>query len=183
MGMGKMAASDGGPSLSITNILSVASVLILAFGGGWTLFQSQIAGIQKQIDLVNEHRSEDISVILRRLDAVDTKTEKINDTLRSDITGNLVSRNEFVQFGERFVTLKEIAMKTASELSDLKSHTARNPVDKDTTDATTNAIDKRIDLIQAQITDINRQIAAALIIIDNNSLSTGAKKAPTTIPP
>lgn len=57
---------------------------------------------------------------------------------------------------------------------------AREPVEKATVEAITGAIDKRIDLIQAQITDINRQIAAALIIIDNNS---GVKKLSPAIPP
>jgi hypothetical protein len=56
---------------------------------------------------------------------------------------------------------------------------AREPVEKATIDAITSAIDKRIDLIQAQITDINRQIAAALIIIDSNA---SAKKTPP-LPP
>ena len=46
---------------------------------------------------------------------------------------------------------------------------AHEPVEKLTVDANDAASDKRIDLIQSQITDINRQIAAALIIIDNNS--------------
>jgi hypothetical protein len=62
------------------------------------------------------------------------------------------------------------------------SRLAHDPVENRTFQAVSAAIDKRIDLIQAQITDINRQIAAALIIIDNNA---GAlHKAPAaTLPP
>ena len=46
---------------------------------------------------------------------------------------------------------------------------ARDPVEKATLDAIVAAIDKRDDLIQSQIGDLNRQIAAALIIIDSNT--------------
>lgn len=47
---------------------------------------------------------------------------------------------------------------------------AHDPVEKATIDVIVDAINKRDDLFQAQITDLNRQIAAALIIIDNNSM-------------
>jgi hypothetical protein len=47
---------------------------------------------------------------------------------------------------------------------------AHDPVEKATIDVIIDAINKRDDLFQAQITDLNRQIAAALIIIDNNSM-------------
>ena len=60
-------------------------------------------------------------------------------------------------------------------LEDFSRKQAREPVEKATVDAINDAIDKRLDLFQSQITDINRQIAAALIIIDNNSQS-GIKK-------
>lgn len=57
---------------------------------------------------------------------------------------------------------------------------AHDPVEARTFQAVSDATDKRIDLIQAQITDINRQIAAALIIIDNNNAQ---KRATPTLPP
>jgi len=58
---------------------------------------------------------------------------------------------------------------------------AHEPVEKATLDAVNSAVNQRIDLIQAQIADINRQIAAALIIIDNDNGTTSKKSLP--LPP
>ena len=56
---------------------------------------------------------------------------------------------------------------------------AHSPVEAETFKAVKDAEDKQIDLLQAQIQDINRQIAAALIIIDGNL----PKKNGPTLPP
>ena len=64
---------------------------------------------------------------------------------------------------------ESVLLERIKALEENQRRQAREPVEKATLDAINSATDKRIDLIQAQITDINRQIAAALIIIDNNS--------------
>lgn len=68
-----------------------------------------------------------------------------------------------------------------SQLRIIAPRLAHEPVEQKTIDAINTATDKRIDLIQAQITDINRQIAAALIIIDNNN-ATPRRNSPA-LPP
>jgi uncharacterized protein HemX len=73
-------------------------------------------------------------------------------------------------------TIKErekILLDRIEKLEEAARKQAREPVEKATLDAINAASDKRIELIQSQITDINRQIAAALVIIDSNA---GAKK-------
>ena len=57
---------------------------------------------------------------------------------------------------------------------------AHDPVEDRTFQAVAKATDDRIVLLQNQITDINRQIAAAIIIIDNNAVM---RKTPPTLPP
>ena len=77
------------------------------------------------------------------------------------------------QLGERITILER-------EQRDMLGRLAHDPVEKATMDAIISATDKRMDLFQSQITDINRQIAAALIIIDANSQA-GKKSVP--LPP
>ena len=67
-----------------------------------------------------------------------------------------------------------------SQMSAIIPRLAHDPVEQKTIDAINAATAKQLDQIQAEITDINRQIAAALIIIDNNS---GAPKRAPTLPP
>jgi hypothetical protein len=68
-----------------------------------------------------------------------------------------------------------------NQMAAMAPRLAHDPVEQKTVDAINAATDKRIDLIQAQITDINRQIAAALIIIDNNAGV--SRKMQPTLPP
>jgi hypothetical protein len=64
---------------------------------------------------------------------------------------------------------EKILLDRITKLEDSEKKQAHDPVEKATLDAIITAFDKRTDLIQGQIIDINRQIAAALIIIDNNN--------------
>ncbi len=70
-------------------------------------------------------------------------------------------------------------------LEEASRKSARDPVEKATLDAIVEGIDKREELFQAQtstqITDINRQIAAALISIGTNAETT--VKKPALLPP
>lgn len=75
---------------------------------------------------------------------------------------------------------EKVLLDRIEKLEESARKQARDPVEKATLDAINSASDKRIDLIQSQITDINRQIAAALIIIDNNS--TGVRKIQPNVP-
>ena|ERR1700722_2563748 len=65
--------------------------------------------------------------------------------------------------------LKSQLTELQSVQATILSRLAHDPVEDRTFQAVIAAVGKQIDQTQAQIADINRQIAAALIIIDNNS--------------
>jgi hypothetical protein len=68
-----------------------------------------------------------------------------------------------------------------SQMAAITPKLAHDPVEQKTVDAINAATAKQLDQIQAEITDINRQIAAALIIIDNNAGMT--RKTAPLLPP
>jgi hypothetical protein len=87
------------------------------------------------------------------------------------------------QFANTDKTISEIGRRLAIVEATQQiraSKLAHEPVEASTFNAVTKATDDKILLLQNQITDINRQIAAALIIIDNNAGT--IRKAPT-VPP
>ena len=80
-----------------------------------------------------------------------------------------VFQNEFTNSEKTTADLgRRLALIEASQATIL-NRLAHDPVENATFQAVAKATDDRITLLQGQITDINRQIAAALIIIDNNS--------------
>jgi hypothetical protein len=161
-------------------LVGATTIVALLFGGSWTVFQTQFSSIDKEILTLRETLSitgkVDKDDAGKKFDALDGQISKINDTLRADIASNLISRNEFMQFQYRFESMSKQNDETRERMNTLAARSARTPVEKETIDAIVNALDKQIQLVQGQIIDINRQIAAALIIIDNN-----AKK--TALPP
>ena len=133
-------------ALTTSNLIAACGVLVIAFGSGWTLMQSNFANVEK---------------------AAETRAETTNEA-------EALLRKQGYDLG---IELKARLELVEAAQAQLRMTAAREPVEKATVEAITSAIDKRIDLIQAQITDINRQIAAALIIIDNNNNgSAGGRK-------
>lgn len=126
-----MEERDKSPQLSL---MSIATILSMAFAGTWALFQTQLSSIEHELTRMQD---------------------QLHDVQERQIK--------------------------------LISSEAHEPVEKATIDANNVANDKRIDLIQGQITDINRQIAAALIIIDNNSgvgvATEGKRSGAASLPP
>lgn len=152
------------------NLVGATTIVALLFGGSWTVFQTQFSSVDKTIVALRDDTG-------KKFDALDGQISKINDTLRSDIASNLISRNEFIQFQYRFESAARQNDETRERLNTLSARSAHTPVEKETIDAVVIALDKQIQLVQGQIIDINRQIAAALIIIDNNT------KKSATLPP
>lgn len=94
-----------------------------------------------------------------------TNVNKITDEIRGDLIRqqhDYAARDETDDLKARVTILEQ-------DLKNLIARVPHDPVDQKTADATNSAVAKEIDQIQSQITDINRQIAAALIIIDNNN--------------
>jgi hypothetical protein len=92
-----------------------------------------------------------------------------------------VSQNQFANTEKTISDLsRRLAIVEATQ-SSIAGRLAHDPVEDRTFQAVAKATDDRITLLQNQITDINRQIAAALIIIDNNAGV--ARKNPPALPP
>jgi chromosome segregation ATPase len=166
--------------VSVQTIISMAVLLIMAFGGGWTLFQSQLAGIEREIADAKTAVDLQRASIGHVVDVQAAQIEKIQDTFRADLSNVLVSRNQFEEFQKRFDSLSSRVLVLEAELNQVQKDAAHHPVEQETINAIDSDFGKRIDIIQVEIQDINRQIAAALIIIDNNS--TGAPPRRQALP-
>jgi septal ring factor EnvC (AmiA/AmiB activator) len=95
------------------------------------------------------------------------------------VVGTLTAA-QWTVFQTQYSALDKRVTTLESEQTKILGQLAHDPVEQRTFEATNNATAKQIDLLQAQIQDINRQIAAALIIIDNNSMP---KKNTPALPP
>ena len=139
-------------------------MLIMAFGGGWTLMQSQFSAVEKRIDELKQLNE-------FRLDEQKTQIVALETTVRGDLQNVFIPRREFDEFQKRIEALSSEITRLQTEQNAAASSAARHPIEKETVDVIDADFSKRIDQIEVQIQDINRQIAAALIIIDNNSSS------------
>jgi len=172
-----MANGKGDIQLSWVTIVGAATVVGLMAAAGWTIFQNEFANVKETA--AEDRRQAVLYYNTNRDDLIRRETEikatfnlyLTKDEHRAFLDG--VAR-DMATLKDRVDTIQRIQESRSSKL-------ARDPVEQKTIDAINSATDKRIDLIQAQITDINRQIAAALIIIDNNAGA--ARKSPATLPP
>jgi len=144
----------GEPQLSWTTIVGAVIIVGLLNSAQWIVAQTQFANVEKTETYDRQS-----------FDKYLTKAEHkaYLDGIQLHLEG----------LSARVTTLEKQQTDTFSRL-------AHDPVEDRTFQAVIVATDKRIDLIQAQITDINRQIAAALIIIDNNAV---ARKQSVPVPP
>jgi hypothetical protein len=140
------------PQLTWTNVVATVGVICVLSAGGYTIVQNQFAFVRqsalqtnedvlKQIELSRHEieliRSQYLS--LREHNAYLHEQETINQAFRTRITTDEG-------------TLREILGRMA--------HT---PVESKEVDGLSASVDKRIDLVQQQINDINRQIAASVL--------------------
>lgn len=154
-----MADGKGGPELSWQTIVGALSGMAILGAAGWTIFQNEFASFQAAAVADRAH------VVQLQASFGKYLTIREHDEYRSGIR----------------VQLDELRARTATvEAAVAKG--AREPVEDKTFQAVSKATDDRITLLQSQITDINRQIAAALIIIDQNAA--GIQRRPTPqLPP
>jgi len=180
----KIAKNGNGvaPQLTIGTVISALAFAGSVVYGAWSLSQNQLAAIKEasniQIGHVNSVFQDRAKIDDERYNQNQVSIAKIDDTLRNDLNHDLISRNEFTQFEDRFKKIEDQLDETKNHVFELSAKQAHDPVETKTIDAVVNAIDKRLDTFQTQIVDINRQIAAALIIIDSNN----AKLRPTKPP-
>jgi hypothetical protein len=171
-----MANGKGDVQLSWMTIVGAGTVVGLMAAAGWTIFQNEFANVKETA--AEDRRQSALYYNTNRDDLIRRETE-IKATFNLYLTKD--EHRAFLDGVARDIsTLKNRLDMVQRIQEERSSKLARDPVEQKTIDAINTATDKRIDLIQAQITDINRQIAAALIIIDNNAT---ARKTPPTLPP
>jgi uncharacterized protein HemX len=153
-----MADSKGGSELSWQTIVGALSAVAILGAAGWTIFQTQFANIEKEL-ATDRARAEELQASLDKY-----LTIREHNGYRADVD------NRVGDLDRRVVVL---------EASQAKA--AREPVEAKTFEAVSKATDDRVTLLQNQLNDVNRQIAAALVIIDQNrGLSRGS---PLPLPP
>jgi Mg2+ and Co2+ transporter CorA len=125
--------------------IAVTSALVIA-GGIYTLFNTELSAVKADND-------KDVA-------RIDASIINLNATLATirDLTAKVDALNGRADELDRRLVVAESSI--------LKG--ARDPVEKATLDAIADATGKRIDLLQDQLTDINRQIAAVLLTAEGN---------------
>jgi len=96
---------------------------------------------------------------LSRLDAVVINLTSVSATLR-DLAARVEGLNSRADEINRRLAVAEAIL----------SKSAREPIEASTARAVSDALAKQIDLLQQEITDINRQIAAVLLAIEGNTV-------------
>jgi hypothetical protein len=148
-----MANGKGGPELSWQTIVGALSAVAILGAAGWTVFQTQFANIEKE--LVTDRAQ--IAALRTDLDKYLTIRE--HNGYRAGVD------NRVGDLDRRVVVLEAA-----------QARAAREPVEAKTFEAVSKATDDRVTLLQNQLNDVNRQIAAALVIIDQN-------RGRSTLPP
>jgi hypothetical protein len=155
------------PQISWMTIVGAISVVGMMWAAQWTIFQTQFNNVEKIEAADRERLATDFNVtkattqhLYESLDKYLTKDEH-----KAYLTGTL----------EQLDSLRARLTIVETQQAVLIARLAHDPVEDKTFQAVISAVGKQIDQTQAQIADINRQIAAALIIIDNNA---GVRKPP-----
>jgi hypothetical protein len=140
--MAQSGDQGGDQKLSWGTVVIVAGVIVPLIGGSWAVFQTQFANMQLQITIDRQQNAEAIK------------------ELKADITAIRREYTDEKRFDEALRRLDGMS----NRMLDLAGKAARNPVERDEVVALIGALDKRQEVTQAQIADINRQIAAAILI-------------------
>ena len=172
-----MANGKSDVQLSWITIVGAATVVGLMAAAGWTIFQNEFANVK---ETASEDRKQSVLYYNTNRDDLIRREAEIKSNFDRYLTKD--EHRAFLDGTKTDLTnIKERLAVVEAQVATSLTKLAHDPVEQKTIDANNVATDKRIDLIQAQITDINRQIAAALIIIDNNA-TTPRRTAPN-LPP
>ena len=158
-----MADNRGEPQLSWQTVVAAITVVGLLAVAQWTIFQNQFANVDKTVVALHE-RDADLKATFEKYLTIREHTE-YREGVRSELDDI-----------RRRLTILEMAQGV------MIAKMARDAVEDRTFQAVAKATDDRIILLQNQITDINRQIAAALIIIDQNAAGLARRPQPL-LPP
>ena len=152
--------ATSGPEISWQTVIGALSAVGILAAASWAVFQTQFGDVEKELATDRQHITE----------------------LTSDLDKYLTIREHSEYRASVAAQIDDLRVRSAALEAarvSILARMAREPIEAATFQAVIAAIGKQIDQTQAQIADINRQIAAALIIIDNNA---GLRKNPA-LPP
>jgi hypothetical protein len=141
-----------GPQLTWANVFVAIGVICVMVGGAYKIIEVQFDFVKQSSDASFSELSKQIA--LNRLDIERTRTEYLSlrehNAFQEAIQGTLSGLRARVSVLE--VDQKELI-----------GRAAHSPVEAKEVDALSGSVDKRIELLQQQINDINRQIAASVL--------------------
>jgi hypothetical protein len=140
----KQNGSDG-PQLTWTNVVATIAVICVMAGGSYKIIEVQFDFVKQVSDAAFSELSKQIA--LNRLDIERTRTEYLS--LREHNAAQEALQGTLAALRAR-ISVLEVDQK------ELLSHAAHSPVEAKEVDALSGSVDKRIELLQQQINDINR---------------------------
>jgi hypothetical protein len=154
-----MANGKGAPELSWQTIVGALTSVALLGAAQWAVFQTQFGNLEKEL-ATDRARAGELQASLDKYLTIREYSGYRVDTAR-----------EIDDLARRIIVLESA-----------QGRAAREPVEAKTFEAVSKATDDRVTLLQNQLNDVNRQIAAALVIIDQNRTS-GGRGSPVPLPP
>lgn len=145
-------AEASGPQLTWTNVVATIAVICVIAGGGYKIVESQF-------DYVRQSSDASFLDISKQIQENRADIKNIRDgylTLREHNSFKQALDDSLVAVGSRLTVLE-------TEQRELLGHSAHSPVEAKEVDQLSISVDKRFELIQQQINDINRQIAASIL--------------------
>ena len=155
---------NSGLQLTWTNVLASLGAVSVMAGGAFKLIEVQFEYVQQLHDRAMIEVNRQLTIGSK--DVEELKREYL--TIREHNAYKQAQDDALTSLRNRLVILE------ATE-RDLIGHAAHTPVEGKEVDALSVSIDKRVELLQQQINDINRQIAASI-------LQNGYPKNPTLLP-
>jgi hypothetical protein len=160
-----MVKTDNNNGLPLPLLVSVAMLLLMAFGGGWSLMQSQFANVNRSMEdrdkaLIIQQKKTDHEIELDRAqfttnyDHVTRQIEEVGNELKArlvdvhnELRHDLVNQFEFKQFEKQVDDLvAQVRLLNAAKPS------------KDELGATAAALEKRIDALTLRLNNLSDRI-------------------------
>jgi TolA-binding protein len=141
-----------GPQLTWSNIVATIAVLCVMAAGAYKIVESEF-------EFVRSSSGASVAQLTAQIIQNRHDIEKIRDeylSLREHASSQASQDSDIGMIKSRLFTLE-------AEQRGLIGRAAHVPVESKEVDQLSSSVDKRIDLLQQQINDINRQIAASVL--------------------
>lgn len=144
--------ASAGPQLTWTNVVATIVAICVIAGGAYKIIEVQFDAVRQTSETAIAELNRQIA--LNRLDIERTRTEYL--ALREYEATQLGLRDNLSTVHIRLTSLE-------NQQRDILLHAAHSPVEAKEVDQLSSSVDKRLELMQQQLNDINRQIAASIL--------------------